>query len=85
MSDARQRWKTQIISPYAGSAFHKEFFPSWLLQSVASEQREPDQEIVDSVLCQRSKLGNIREMMVHISQEPQIFVRIFILFKAKCS
>jgi len=50
MCDARQRWKTQIISPY------KEFVSRLLFQSVALEKTEPKQDTVGFVLRQRSKL-----------------------------
>jgi hypothetical protein len=49
--------------------FYKEFVSHWLLQSVALEQAEPAHEIVDFVLCKRSKLSNIHEMLDYISQE----------------
>ena len=64
MRDARQRWKTQTISQY------KEFVSRWLFQSVALEQTELKHETFGFVLRHRSKLWNINQTMVYVSQEP---------------
>jgi hypothetical protein len=44
----------------------KEFISHWLLQSVALEHAEPDHEVVDFVLCKRSKLSNFHETLDYI-------------------
>lgn len=49
--------------------FYKKFVSHWLLQSVALEQAGSVHEIVDFVLCKRSKLSNTHEMLHYTSQE----------------